>query len=240
MEIIAKNSAVEAAKFVARYIAKKVTSKKPINIGFATGRTMDAVYYHLCELSKEESLDFTGVRVFLLDEYIGLTPDNANLFRRYLDLHLIGKHNFKKDNIYVPDVFAADLDQAAREYEAAIREAGGLDLVLLGIGKNGHIAFNEPGSAADSRTRVVGLTTSTRDANRNAFLPNEAPLTALTIGIGTIMEAGECLLLATGESKAEIILKLANGDINSQVPATALKLHRNFQLVLDSDASKLI
>lgn len=240
MEIKVESNASDAAKLLARILAQKIRQQPDMTIGFPTGRTMDAVYFHLAEQHREESIDFSQVKAFLLDEYIGLPRGHKNLFQEYLKIHLFDQFNFQKENIFFPDVFSSDHDEAARDFEKKIRDVGGLDIILLGVGKNGHIAFNEPGSAVDSRTRVVALTSSTLRANSFAFKPDMPPLTAISMGIGTIMEAKECYLIATGESKAEVIVRLVNGDVNSQMPATALKTHKNFTLILDNESSKSI
>lgn len=240
MEILIKNNASDAAALLANIIANQIRSLPNCTIGFATGRTMDAVYHNLLELHKSHPLDCSKVNAFAIDEYVGLIKDDVNSFASYLDLHLFQRLNFSKSNIHIPDVHAEDLDLASYEYENQIRECGGLDLVILGIGLNGHIGLNEPGSADDSRTRVVALTHMTKSSNRKIFNDKELPDTAVTMGIGTILESRHCVLLATGETKAEIIQKLQNGDVNSKVPATALKKHHNFQLILDCEAGKLL
>ena len=240
MDLQIKNTAAEAAKSLAEFLAQKIRNNSQIAIGFPTGRTMEAVYFHLSEISRKDQLDCSKVKAFLLDEYIGVSKGSKNLFQEYLKLHLFEQFNFSDQNLYVPDVFSEDYDQSARDFEKSIRDVGGLDLVILGIGTNGHIAFNEPGSAADSRTRVVALTSSTLKSNQLAFKNATPPKTAMTMGIGTILEAKEVIMLATGESKAEVIVRFINGDVNSQLPASALKAHNNFHLILDTEASKLI
>lgn len=238
MEILIKNTGSEAAELLANCIAGQIRTKPNSTIGLATGRTMDAVYYKLLEIHKETPLDCCLVNAFAIDEYIGLEKDDPHSFANYLDVHVFEKLNFSKENIHIPDVHAEDLDQACFDYEENIRRSGGFDLVILGIGRNGHIGLNEPGSAIDSKTRVVALTSNTKNANKALFKHKLIPSTALTMGIGTILESKQCILLATGETKSEIIQKLVNGDVHSKVPATALKTHPNFTLILDSDAAK--
>ena len=240
MDIIVKNNASEAAALLADMIAGLIRSQPVCTIGFATGRTMDAVYHNLLELHKKNPLDCSLVNAFAIDEYVGLEVNDEHSFANYLDLHVFQRLNFTQEKIHIPNVFAQDLDQACFDYEEKIRKSGGLDLVILGIGLNGHIGLNEPGSAEDSRTRVVALTSKTKTSNQTSFKKKKIPDTAITMGIGTILESRQCILLATGQTKSEIILKFINGDVNSKVPATALKNHKNFQLILDSEASKLI
>jgi glucosamine-6-phosphate deaminase len=240
MEIKIFTTAAEAAEFVANQVTELVTKNPKVNIGVATGRTMDAVYFNLCQGVSRENLSFSEVSAFAVDEYIGLEQDSVNSYRSYLDLHLFDRLNFSKNNIHVPDVFSNDLDIASNNYEELIQGEGGIDLQLLGIGLNGHIGLNEPGSSEDSRTRVIALTSSTKNSNKVLFRNEHIPVTALTMGVGTILESKKCILIATGETKAEIILKLVNGDVNSKIPATALKKHSNMILVLDKESASLI
>lgn len=240
MELKIFESADQAANFTAGEIGKLLRLSPKSCLGVATGRTMDAVYHHLCQINKNEKFDCSKVKAFALDEYIGLGRKDENSYRHYLDTHLFRPLGFDIKNTFLPDVHGEDLDIAGYEYEKLIREAGGVDLQILGIGLNGHIALNEPGSAHDSRTRVVALSQKTRESNSSLFRNAQVPLTAMTMGIGTILESRRILLLATGATKAEIILKLVQGDIRSHLPASALKLHKNALLVLDREAAALL
>ena len=240
MNIKIENSGPEAAIALAQIISNQVRLKANSTLGLATGRTMNAVYYNLVEMSKQNPLDFESINAFAIDEYVGLENGDPNSFASYLDLHVFNHLSFKKENIHIPNVFAKDLDLASFEYEQKIKECNGLDLVILGIGLNGHIGLNEPGSAEDSLTRVVALSQSTRNSNKSVMGTRNVPLTAITMGIGTILNAKKCVLLATGETKAEIIQKLVNGDISSKIPASNLKQHKDFELILDKESAKLI
>jgi glucosamine-6-phosphate deaminase len=240
MNIKVFSSASEAAESVADEIIDLVTQNPECRLGLATGRTMDAIYFHLVQKSLLQQIDYSKVIAFGVDEYLGLKPDSENSYAAYLDLHLFNSLNFRKDNIYLPDVTAADIDHACFEFEEKIRELGGVDLQLLGIGLNGHIGLNEPGSSLDSRTRIVALTSRTIKSNKVLFEGENIPLTAVTVGIGTILESKKCILVATGETKAEVIQKMVNGDINSKIPATSIKQHKNHLIVLDNYAAKLI
>lgn len=241
MQLKIKSTASEASEFLALALAEAIRKKPDICICFATGRTMDAVYHNLILEHKREPFDCSRVRAFIVDEYVGLPSGSEHSYRFYMDLHLFERLNFNPKLITTPDVQTKDIEEACREYEKAIRDAGGIDIQILGIGLNGHIGLNEPGSSLDSRTRLVALASSTRQSNRSLFSDGvEVPLTAVTMGIGTILESKKCYLLATGETKTEIIQKLVNGDINSQIPATALKQHKDFVLILDQEAAKLI
>ena len=240
MEIKIFKTAAEATHFVAQEMHKTILEKAEASLGVATGRTMDAVYHSFVQLNKEHPLDFSKVKAFAVDEYIGLEKGSQNSYAYYLNLHLFERLKFLKKNTYVPEVHKRDIDKVCQDYEDNIAKAGGIDLQLLGIGRNGHIGLNEPGSASDSRTRVVALTTSTQNANKSLFKNEKIPLIAATIGIGTILDSKKCILIATGETKAEIIQRVVNGDVNSKLPATALKLHKNALLVLDKASAKLI
>lgn len=240
MNIKVLSNASECAELVASEIINLVQSQPDSNIGLATGRTMDAIYFHLVQQAVAQKVDFSKVKVFVLDEYVGLKESSDNSYLSYLGRHLFCHLNFSTENIHIPDVFADDVDSACFEYEQLIREVGGIDLQLLGIGLNGHIGLNEPGSAIDSRTRIVALTTQTMNSNKDLIKGESVPVSAVTMGIGTILESSRCILVATGETKSEIILKMVNGDINSKVPATSIKQHLNHLIILDRFAAKLI
>lgn len=240
MEIKIFRTASEASEFVSDEIFQLVKSHPTASLGVATGRTMDAIYHKLVQRCQTDKIDFSKLKAFAVDEYIGLEEESQNSYRNYLNLHLFDQLNFLKENIFIPDVLRADIDLACREYEELIKKHNGIDLQLLGIGLNGHIGLNEPGSSLDSRTRIVALTSSTRNSNKVLFRKETIPQTAVTIGIGTILESKKCIIVATGETKAEIIQKIVNGDVNSKVPATAIKEHKNSILVLDQEAAKLI
>lgn len=240
MDIKIFESADQAAQFTAEEMAKLLKEKPQCKLGIATGRTMNAVYHHLAYLHKSQQFDCSSAKAFALDEYIGLPENDENSYKHYLDFHLFGPMGFNSSNTYLPDVHHENLDLAGFEYEQLIKKAGGVDLQILGIGLNGHIALNEPGSAHDSRTRIVALSQKTRESNAPLFKGKEIPLTAMTMGIGTILEGKRLLLLATGTTKAKIIQQLVNGDVNSQVPASALKLHERALLVLDKEAASLL
>lgn len=240
MKIEVFDTAAEASMHLAQIIAQKISKNSGLNLGVATGRTMDAVYYHLGQLVDQNKINCMHVKCFALDEYIGLGENHENSFEHYLRFHLFSPLKIQDSNAYIPKAADENYDGACINYEKIIKEAGGIDLQILGIGTNGHIALNEPGSAHDSRTRVVALTSSTRNSNSAMFKTCEVPKTALTMGIGTILDAKECVLIATGQSKAQIIQKVLNGDVNTHIPATSLKLHPNATIILDKDAAKLI
>ena len=240
MEIKIFDSASIASKYTADLMANVLKKQPKAVLGVATGRTMDAVYHHLTDLYKKEPFDCSEAKAFALDEYIGLDVDSEHSYRSYLNFHLFDPLKFSSNNIFLPDVHSDNFDLAGINYEEEISKAGGIDLQILGIGLNGHIGLNEPGSAHDSKTRVVALSQSTRESNKALFGGREVPLTAMTMGIGTILDAKRLVLLATGKSKSEIIQRLVNGDVASMLPASALKLHKNALLVLDNESASLL
>jgi glucosamine-6-phosphate deaminase len=235
MEVIVRPTAEAAAALAAALIAARVRAKASLVLGLATGRTMERVYDRLAVME----LDFSACRSFNLDEYIGVPADDEHSYRHYMDRHLFSRVNIARANTHVPDGMAADLGAEAARYEALIRQAGGIDLQLLGIGEAGHIGFNEPLSALMSRTREKALTPVTRRQNAAMFGgdPDRVPTRALTMGVGTILEARELLLLATGPAKAAIVARAVEGPITAMISASALQLHPRCKLVLDEAAA---
>jgi glucosamine-6-phosphate deaminase len=192
-------------------------------------------------MHREERLDFSLCRTFNLDEYVGLSPEDARSYRYYMNQRLFSLVNLDQRNTHLPHGLAANLEAESREYEQKIKRCGGIDLQLLGLGQAGHIGFNEPLSALHSRTRVKALSPVTIEQNAPFFGgAANVPRRAITMGVGTILECGRCLLLATGPSKAEVIAKAVEGPITSMISATALQLHARCTVVLDeAAASKL-
>ncbi len=238
MEVIIQPNNDAAAALVARIVAHDLRSKPQLVLGLATGKTMECVYHQLAQMHRTERLDFSQCRSFNLDEYVGLRPDDANSYRHYMDQHLFNQVNIKPSNTHLPDGMAQDLDAECRNYEALIQKFGGVDLQLLGIGRTGHIGFNEPLSALRSRTRVKALTPTTIQQNAPYFGGEaKVPRRAITMGVGTIIEARRCILLATGESKADIVAQAVEGPITSMVTASALQLHPRCTVVVDEAAA---
>jgi glucosamine-6-phosphate deaminase len=196
------------------------------------------VYARLVRIHRDERLDFSLCSTFNLDEYVGLPPTDRHSYRHYMNHHLFQQVNIDLRNTHLPDGMAADLDVECRQYEELIRRFNGIDLQLLGLGRAGHIGFNEPLSALQSRTRVKALAPKTIEQNRPLFDdPGRMPRRAITMGVGTILEARRCLLLATGPNKAEIIARAVEGPITSMISATALQLHRRCTVVVDEPAA---
>jgi glucosamine-6-phosphate deaminase len=199
---------------------------------------MEAVYRILVCMHHEEDLDFSLCRTFNLDEYVGLSPDDARSYRYYMNQRLFSQVNLDLRNTHLPNGLASDLEAESRQYEEKIERCGGIDLQLLGLGQAGHIGFNEPLSALRSRTRVKALSPVTIEQNAPFFGgAGNVPRRAITMGVGTILECGRCLLLATGASKAEVIAKAVEGPITSMISASALQLHARCTVVLDEAAA---
>lgn len=238
MEVIIQPDCTAATVLAARLIAKQVHQRPSSVLGLATGQTMERLYAELVRMHREEDLDFSLARTFNLDEYVGLGPDHPGSYRRYMQAHLFEKVNIDLRNTHLPHGLAEDLEAECRRYEALIAECGGIDLQLLGIGKSGHIGFNEPLSALQSRTREKALTPTTVAQNRDYFdPPSSMPRCGITMGVGTILEARQCLLLVTGRSKAEVLAKAIEGPVTSMISATALQLHPRCRVIVDEDAA---
>lgn len=238
MEVIIRPDKDKAIELAARVIAKAVRERPTLVLGLATGNTMEPLYAKLAELYKKEKLDFSLCRTFNLDEYVGLAPDHENSYRHYMNEHLFSKINIDLRNTHLPHGMAEDHDMDCEKYEQKIKECGGIDLQLLGIGKSGHIGFNEPLSAFFSRTRVKALTPTTIAQNSPLFdRPEEMPKRAITMGVGTILEAKRIVTLVVGGSKAEILAKAVEGPVTSMVSASALQLHRKCIVITDEKAA---
>jgi glucosamine-6-phosphate deaminase len=242
MEVIIRPDADRAARLVARLIARELRANPSLVIGLATGRTMERVYDELARKHRDEKLDFSLCRTFNLDEYVGLAPDDPRSYRGYMNRCLFTRVNLDPRNTHLPDGMAPDYAAAARRYEDLIRKAGGIDLQLVGIGEDGHIGFNEPLSALRSRTREKALTPATIAQNAPFFGgdPANVPRRAITMGVGTILDADQIVMLVTGAAKADILARAVEGPITAMVTASALQLHPCCKVVVDeAAASKL-
>lgn len=237
MRVYCGKDYAEASKIAANLIASQVIMKPDCVLGLATGSTPIGTYECLVEKYKNGELDFSKVHSINLDEYRGLSPENDQSYRYFMNDNLFNHVNIKPENTHVPDGLEADADTACKKYDAIIAQSGGVDLQLLGIGHNGHIGFNEPADSFAKTTNCVKLAQSTIDANARFFANvDEVPKEAYTMGIGTIMQAKCVLVLATGEGKSEIVKKSFLGEVTPQVPASILQFHPNFILVGDRAA----
>ncbi|WPU65779.1 glucosamine-6-phosphate deaminase [Peredibacter starrii] len=237
MRIIQCDSTAEAIQTVALLVIEKMESHPTAVIGLATGRTMEPVYAEMAKLKTEKSLNLAKNFFFMLDEYFGLPENHPSSFKYYIEKHFLNPLQISASQIAVPPVHVRD---GATHYEESIKQSGGVDLQLLGIGRNGHVGFNEPGSEKNSRTRLVRLTEETIAANKEQFVDDKIPTEALSMGIGTIMDSKSLLMLATGKSKADMIKYLLNHHDDPSCPASFLKHHPHFTLVLDPDAASKI
>jgi glucosamine-6-phosphate deaminase len=238
MLLILKPDKEQLGHEAARMVANAVRRNPSLRLGLATGSTTLTLYQELVRLHRDESLDFSGVVTFNLDEYLGLPANHAESFHYFMHEHLFRHVNVKPENIHIPDgTITGSYDTYCCAYEQAIRDAGGIDLQILGIGRNGHIGFNEPTSSLGSRTRLKVLTKETIDDNRKSFAPGEkVPECAITMGIGTILEARRILLLASGSSKATSIAQAIEGPVTASVTASALQHHPDVTFIVDQEA----
>jgi len=229
----------QAAGLVADAITELVVRRPDAVLGVATGSSPLAVYDELGRRVADGRLTLARARAFMLDEYVGLPAEHPERYRTVIDRDFVAKVDIDPDNVHGPDGLADDLPAACAAYEQAIADAGGVDLQLLGIGSDGHIAFNEPGSSLASRTRIKSLTRQTREDNARFFggEVEAVPRHCLTQGIGTILKARHIVLVATGRSKAEAVHQLAEGPISALWPATALQLHPHVTVLVDSAAA---
>jgi glucosamine-6-phosphate deaminase len=239
MLVILKENAEGISRQAALLIAAAMRKKPALTLGLATGGTMVGVYRELVRLHKNEGLDFSRVTTFNLDEYLGLPASHPQSFRSFMQENLFSQLNIPAANIHIPDgSITGDFDSYFAGYEASIRGAGGIDVQLLGIGRNGHIGFNEPTSSLGSRTRLKVLSRDTIEDNRKFFEPGEKiPNCAITVGIGTILEARKILLLANGAAKAAPIAEAIEGPVTASVPASALQLHSDVTFIIDGAAA---
>ena len=238
MEVIIKETYEEISKLAAEMIAEQVNKKPDSVLGFATGSTPVGTYQELIRLNKEGKVDFSKVKTFNLDEYIGLDPEHNQSYHYFMNENLFAHINIKPENWHVPPGKADDFKKACEEYEQMIVYSGGLDIQLLGIGGNGHIAFNEPVSSLGSRTRVKTLTKKTIEDNARFFENIEdVPRFAVTMGIGTIMEARKVILLGNKANKADAIAATVEGPITAMVPATVVQLHRDATIIVEKEAA---
>jgi glucosamine-6-phosphate deaminase len=241
MEVIIQKNPEEGAAAGARIVKDLVRKKPEAVLGLATGSTPLGLYRELIRMHCAGGLDFSGVTTFNLDEYVGLPPEHPASYRRFMQENFFGHVNVQHERIHIPDGMTTDIPAFCREYEAAIREAGGIDLQVLGIGHDGHIGFNEPTSSLASRTRIKTLTEATIVANGRFFSEGESvPHHVITMGVGTIMEARTCLLLAFGEKKAKAVAAMVEGPITAMCPASVLQMHPQVVVIVDEPAARLL
>ncbi|MDD4734639.1 MAG: glucosamine-6-phosphate deaminase [Kiritimatiellae bacterium] len=239
MEVIIQPDPASASRVAAQILLALVTRKPNAVLGLATGGTPLALYRELITAHKDRGFDFSRVTTFNLDEYIGLPENHPQSYHAFMHENLFRHINIQPDRIHIPNGNAPDIQAHCLAYEEAIRNAGGLDLQLLGIGSDGHIGFNEPTSSLGSRTRTKTLTRQTIEDNARFFEndPNQVPQHCITMGIATILEARCALLLAFGKGKADAIAATIEGPLSAMIPASALQLHPNAIIIIDQDAA---
>lgn len=226
------------AHYVGTLLADRIHGRPNLTLGLATGGTMEPVYRDFVQIARRRNLDLSQVHTFNLDEYIGLAPDHPQSYAAYMHHHLFKHLPFNVDQCRVPDGQAVDIEKFCREYTARIAGCGGIDLQLLGVGTNGHIGFNEPGTPFDSHCHVVKLAEQTRIDNSRFFADNElVPASAITLGMADIMSAREILLLATGPRKAAVMSAYVRHGATPDIPFTVLKHHQRTRIILDPEAA---
>ncbi|NLD93682.1 MAG: glucosamine-6-phosphate deaminase [Fibrobacter sp.] len=238
MEVIIADNYDEMSKISAEFIAAEIRRKHDLTLGLATGDTPLGMYRELVNLHKREGLDFSKITTFNLDEYVGLDPLHKNSYNYFMNENIFKHVNINQSKVFVPQGNTNDPEIFCEWYENKINDAGGIDLQILGIGRNGHIAFNEPGSSFASRTRVKALYKETIEDNSRFFnSQDDVPRFAISMGIGTILDAKKILLIANGIKKADVCAKFIEGPVTSMITASALQLHSNVTVVLDKDAA---
>ncbi len=238
--LVVKDKTVQG-EAAASLFAAQILRKENSVLGFATGSTPIPTYAALAALCQRGAVDFSTVRTFNLDEYVGMDPAHEQSYYRFMVENLFSKVNIPVENFQLPGGNAPDVEAECVRYEAAIEAAGGIDLQLLGIGHNGHIGFNEPSDVFTANTNVVALTESTIEANRRWFdSAGEVPRRAMSMGIGTIMRARGIVLVISGSDKAEITKKALQGPVTPEVPASILQFHPNVTVILDEAAAALL
>ncbi|MDY4196740.1 MAG: glucosamine-6-phosphate deaminase [Peptoniphilaceae bacterium] len=236
MKVIVVKNYEEMSRCAADLFTERMSQKKNLILGLATGSTAEGLYAELVQRNQEGRIDFAGVQTFNLDEYEGISAENEQSYRYFMNHHLFSKVNINPENTHFPSL---DPDGSGKAYDDAIEQAGGIDIQLLGLGRNGHIAFNEPDETLNNYTSRITLTQSTIDANSRFFdSSDEVPRTAISMGVGSIMRARELVILASGADKAEAVSWLLKGTgITTQVPATLTLVHPHVTLIIDEKAA---
>lgn len=238
MKVLIHDSAEAAIAAIANRIVEKVIAKPTCVLGLATGGTVEPVYEALVQKHEQQNVSYSRIRTFNLDEYVGLSPDHPMSYHHFMEKHLFGRTDIKSENTSIPFGNAINPNEEARRYEAAIKQCGGIDCQLLGIGENGHIGFNEPTSSLSSTVRIKTLAPETVRANSRYFKDiAEVPRLSITMGIGTILCAREIVLIAIGDNKSKAALEMIEGPLSARCPASALQLHPHAEVYLDEAAA---
>ena len=238
MEVIIGKTYEEISKAAAEVVAQIVREKPNAVLGLATGSTPLGLYKELIRMHKQEGLDFSQVTTFNLDEYVGLQPTHEQSYHYFMNENLFKHINVSPQNIHIPSGTTDNYPAFCQWYEDRIEECGDIDIQVLGIGSDGHIAFNEPGSSLGSRTRLKTLARQTIDDNARFFdKPEDVPIYAITMGVGTILDAEQLILLATGAGKADAVAAAVEGPVSSSCTASALQLHPSSLVFIDTEAA---
>jgi len=238
MQVVIADGPEEVGRIAAAKLAQAVRRRPGAVLGLATGSSPLAIYRELAVGRREGRLDFSAVRAFALDEYVGLPLEHPQSYHSVIRREVVLPLGMDPALVHVPDGSAEDLPGACAAYERLIREAGGIDVQILGIGRNGHIGFNEPTSSFASRTRIKTLAPRTRADNARFFdSPEEVPTHCLTQGLATILEARQLVLVAQGEAKADAVARMVEGPLTSMCPGSALQLHPDATVVVDEAAA---
>ena len=241
MKVIVTKNYDEMSRVAAELFAEVLREKPDGVLGLATGDTPIGLYQNLIAMYREGTLDFSRATSVNLDEYYPITPDNDQSYRYFMNHQLFDHVNMDKARTYVPDGTTKDPDAFCREYEAKIDALGGVDVQVLGIGRNGHIGFNEPDDELIPITHLTALTESTIEANARFFASEDnVPKHALTMGVQSVFKARRILVLASGKNKAEAVRGMLNGNLSTRLPASLLQLHPDVTLICDEDAYSLV
>lgn len=241
MKIIVEKNYEEMSLRAAELFSELIKNKPDCVLGLATGGTPVEMYKNLIRMNKEGKVDFSKVKSINLDEYKGLSGNHDQSYRYFMNTNLFNHININKDNTFVPNGLAKDIEKECKNYDERIEQIGGIDIQLLGIGNNGHIGFNEPAEFLNTRTHLTQLTEGTIEANARFFDKiEEVPTEAITMGLGGIMKAKKIVLIASGEGKANIISKILEGKITTDIPATLLQVHPDVTIIVDKAAAKQI
>ena len=244
MRILIHENYLSLSNWAAHYIAKKIndfdpTPEKPFVLGLPTGSSPIGTYHELVELHKQGKISFENVITFNMDEYVNIPETHPESYHYFMNKYLFSHIDIPRENINILDGNAKDLDKECQEYEEKIKKVGGINLFLGGIGPDGHVAFNEPGSSLRSKTRIKTLTHDTQIANARFFNNdyNKVPKTALTVGVGTVMDAEEVVILVSGYNKAIALKNVVENGINHMWTVSALQLHPKSMIVCDDDST---
>lgn len=241
MELLVVKNYEEMSEAAAKIFKDVITRKPNAVLGLATGSTPIGLYKKFIEMNRNGEIDFSNVKTVNLDEYVGLGKEDTQSYRYFMNENLFDHINIDKTNTLVPNGLAKDLNEETKNYDKKIEELGGIDIQILGIGGNGHIAFNEPNDYLIEGTHVTDLTQNTIEANSRFFKSiNEVPTKAITMGIGQIMKAKKILLLVNGEDKIEVVKELLKGNITTSNPSTILKLHKDTTVIIDETMANKI